>query len=296
MSGSLILLVAVGALDVRWGAPPSCPVPDLKEFTEGSDGAAVVRIEPGERAAWLVDLTFLRPFQATRRLELQSCGDANRAARALLVLGLRGSDEFLGGEVSTAPADPPPPPPIVSASLAPEPEAPALTGFLHVGAVAHLVTLPAATGRARVGGGVRYAWLQAELGVRTGTTAAFSGLAAAPTQTAEVVVWPMLGVDLSACWAPVTGRFRAHACASGVVEGWQLQGRGVSNPTSGLGVLAGVGALLGANFRLVAGLEVGASAAARVHLIRPAAGFSGVPALTASPLGLELGAWVGWGF
>jgi hypothetical protein len=294
MSGSLILLVTLGALDVRWGAPPSCPVPDLKEFTEGSDGAAVVRIEAGERAAWLVDLTFLRPFQGTRRLELQSCGDANRAARALLVLGLRGPDEFLGGEVSTAPEEPPSPPPIVSASAVPEPEVQALAGFVHVGALAHLVTLPAATGRARVGGGVRFKWLQAELGLRTGTTAAFSGLTAAPTQ-AEVVVWPMLGVDLSACWAPVLGRFRAHACASGVVEGWQLEGRGVSTPASGVGVLAGVGALLGATFRLVAGLEVGVSAAARGHVIRPGAAFSGVPALTAGPLGLELGAWVGWG-
>ncbi|MBM4776557.1 MAG: hypothetical protein GQE15_02550 [Archangiaceae bacterium] len=285
MPFGVLLLVAVGGLDVGWVAPESCPLPDLAAVTSGGTGAAVVRLTTTPTARWLVDLTFNKPFTATRRLEVASCDDARRAASALLQLGLKGAERFVSGEVT--PEAPPTPPPLLDE---PSPE-PSVHGAVRLGALAHAFTLPDVAPRFTLAGALRLGVLELELTVRAGVPATF---VAGPTDTARVSIWPAFGGDLAACFAPSIGSFRPAICGTFVGELWSLVGSGVTNPDSGTGLLMSGGARARAAFVFGPGFEVGLQVAARANLRRPVAEFEGTPAVSSGPFSLEAGGWLGW--
>lgn len=286
MPFGVLALLAVGALDVGWLAPESCPVPDLAAITTGGSGAAVVRLGTTPAGKWLVDLTFNKPFTATRRLEVSSCDDARRAASALLVLGLKGAERFVSGEVTTDPP-PPTPPPLVDDRPVESP----VHGAVRLGALAHGFTLPAVGPRFTLGGALRLGVLELELTIRAGVPMIFAG---GPTDTARVTIWPAFGGDLAACFAPSLGAFRPGVCATFVGELWSLAGSGVTNPDSGTALFMSAGARLRAAFVFGPGLEVGLQASFRGNVRRPLAEFEGTPAVSSGPFSLEAGGWVGW--
>ncbi len=288
---SLVTLFSLTALDLRWNAPDGCALPDLAEITAGANGAAAVRITNGRPSSWAVDLTFLKPFQGTRHLELTSCADANRAARALLVLGLKGSDAFLAEDVATAAPPAPSPPNVTTSTLVIEREGTRLSGGVRTGALANLFGLPAATPRFFLAGMLRVGAIELELGVRTGVTATWAG---GPTSTAAVSVWPSIGGELAGCFSPRLARFRPAACALVVAERWEMAGLGIANPASGVSTLVGIGGRARLGFSLGAGFEVGVLAALLGFVRRPVAQFEGVPSLAAGAFGFEAGAWLGF--
>lgn len=288
MPFGVLVLVAVGALDVGWVAPESCPVPDLAAVTTGGTGSAVVRLSTTPTEKWVVDLTFTKPFTATRRLEVSSCDDARRAASALLQLGLKGAERFVTGEVTTeAPPPPPTPPPLVDE----QPVEPAVHGAVRLGALAHAFTLPVVAPRFTLAGALRLGVLELELTVRAGVPSTFAG---GPTDTARVSIWPAFGGDLAACFAPSFGAFRPAICGTFVGELWSLAGSGVSNPDSGTALFMAGGARARAAFVFGPGLEVGLQVSARGNVRRPVAEFEGTPAVSSGPFSLEAGGWVGW--
>lgn len=292
MTLGLITVLAVSSLDVRWLAPEACAAPDFSLLASTSTGAAEVRITTLTQARWLLELTFLAPFQATRRLELGSCVDARRAARALLVLGLKGADAFQTTELPLAP-----PPLTTSEPLLPPTEArpgpttpfPVLS--VRLGALANVFTEPAPTPRFTLAAAVRLGVLELELTARAGVPASFPG---GPTSSSAVSIWPVLGGDLAGCFAPTFGRVRLGVCATVVGEWWRLEGQGVSSPSVGNAALLAAGGQGRMSFALGAGFEAGITAALRGNLRRPVARFAEVEALSAGSVGLEASAWVGW--
>lgn len=290
MTPGLLTLLTLSALDVQWLAPPSCAAPDLSLLATGASGRAEVRITSDAPTRWVLELAFLEPFQATRRLELGSCADARRAARALLVLGLKGADAFQQAEVplpappltASEPLPPPPPP-------APRATGPVLT--LRLQGLATVLALPAVTPRFGLAGALRFGALELELGVRAGVPATFPG---GPTSTATVALWPTLGGELLGCLGVSVGRLRPAGCASVVTEWWQLAGAGVSSPGRGSAALLSAGAVGRLGFTLGAGFELGVSVAFRGNLLRPTAEFAGQRALTTGPVTLEGGAFLGF--
>ena len=290
MTSGLFNLLMLSALEVRWLGPESCPAPDLAPVSTTSSGVAEVRLTSPAPAAWLLELTFLEPFHATRRLELGSCADARRAVRVLLVLGLKGNDAFQ----QTEPALTGPPlttrEPIDAAATTGD-APPALVLSVHLGALATFLTVPAATPRVTLGAAVRRGVFEVELVARAGVPAAFAG---GPTSTAAVSVWPVVGGELSGCFSPMVGPLRLGACATLVGEWWRLEGQGVSAPAAGDAALVGLGGQGRVGFVLGGAFEAGLSATARGNLWRPAARFGALEALQASPFSLEAAAWVGW--
>lgn len=287
-------LLSLSALDVRWTAPAGCSLPDLAELTAGTNGSAVVRITNGAPRRWGVDLTFLKPFQGTRHLDVTSCDDANRAARALLVLGLRGSEAFLEEDVSAPPAPPPPTqsaPQLSAVPIEVTRAGPVMSGGVRTGALANVLGLPATTPRFWVSGVLRVGSLELELAVRAGVPGVWPG---GPTSTSSVAVWPTLGAELAGCYGPRLGRFRPAACALVVAERWEVRGAGVSDPRTGLGALVGVGARAHLAFSLGAGFEVGTRMALLGNVRRPVAEFDDVASLSAGPISFEAGGWLGF--
>lgn len=286
MSFGVLALLAVGALDVGWLAPETCSVPDLATITAGGSGAAVVRLSTTPTGKWLVDLTFNKPFTATRRLEVSSCDDARRAAGALLLLGLKGAERFVADEV-TPQAPPPTPPPLPDD----RPLEPAVHGAVRIGALAQAFTLPIIAPRFTLAGALRFGLFEVELTLRAGVPAIF---VAGPTDTARVSIWPAFGGDLAACFAPSIGAFRPALCGTVVGELWTLAGTGVTNPDSGTGLFVSGGGRARAAFVFGPGFEVGLQVSARANLRRPVAEFEGTPAVSSGPFNLEAGGWLGW--
>lgn len=294
MMTGLITALALSALDVRWLAPEACTAPDLSLLASTSSGSAEVRITTPTPATWLLELTFLQPFQATRRLELGSCVDARRAARALLVLGLKGAEAFQKTELPLAAPPLTTSEPTPSTTLAPTPvERPPLPPRFGVrlGALVNFFTEPAPTPRFTLGASLGVGVLEFELTARAGAPAAFPG---GPTSASTVSVWPVLGGELAGCFSPTFGRVRLGACVTAVAEWWRLEGQGVSNPSVGNAALFAMGAQGRFAFALGAGFETGITVALRGNARRPVARFGDVDALQAGPAGLEAAGWVGW--
>jgi hypothetical protein len=289
MMPGLVTLLALSALDVRWLAPETCTAPDLSLLAATSTGSAEVRITTPTPATWLLELKFVEPFQATRRLELGSCVDARRAARALLVLGLKGADAFQTTELPLAPPPLTASEPITPTEATPTGLPPVLS--VRLGALANVFTAPAPTPRFTLGAAIRRGALELEVTARAGVPALFPG---GPTRESAVSVWPVLGGDLAGCFTPTFGRARVGLCATLVAEWWRLEGQGVSNPGVGSAALLAIGGQGRVGFALGARFEVGVSVALRGNAIRPVARFGDVEALQAGPLGLEASAWVGW--
>jgi hypothetical protein len=293
MTSGLFTLLALSTLDVRWLAPPECTAPDLSVLASTSNGSAEVRLTTSAPATWLLELTFLEPFQATRRLELGSCVDARRATRALLMLGLQGAEAF--EKTHLAPATPPllSSEPLARTGVAPKPPEvrPTPRLALRLGALANVFTEPAPTPRFTLGAAVRIGVLEVELTARAGVPALFAG---GPTSSSAVSLWPVLGGEFSGCFSPPFGRVRLGACATVVGEWWRLEGQGVSNPSAGNASLLAVGGQGRAGFLLGAGFEAGVSVALRGHARRPVARFGDFDALQPGPFGLEATGWVGW--
>lgn len=234
--------------------------------------------------AWLLELQFLEPFTATRRLQLSTCSDARSAARALLVLGLQGAERF---------AQAPPPlsaPPLTTSDVIVSAPSRARLG-LRAGGWASFFSVPVPTPRISLMGVVLVRALELELSARTGFSTQFAG---GPASGAAVRIWPTLGGEASGCWAPVFGRWRLGVCGSALVEWWQLRGEGVSDPREGHGVSVALGPTAKLALELMPGLELGLNVAGRVALRRPEARFAGVPAVVAGPVALDLGLWLGW--
>lgn len=293
MMPGLVTLLALSALDVRWLAPETCAAPDLSLLASTSNGVAEVLITTPTPATWVLELKFLEPFQATRRLELGSCVDARRAARALLVLGLKGADAFAETELPVA-APPPttvepnePTAPPVPPEVPPTP----LVIAVRLGALANFFTAPAPTPRFTLGAAVRLGVLEVELTARAGIPAVFAG---GPTSASAISVWPALGGELAGCFSPTFGRVRFGACGTVLGESWRLQGQGVSNPSSGSAALVAIGGQGRVTFALGAGFEAGVTVALRGNARRPVGRFGDVDALLAGPIGLEGAGWVGW--
>ncbi|MDP1918776.1 MAG: hypothetical protein Q8L14_21185 [Myxococcales bacterium] len=290
MMPGLVTLLALSALDVRWLAPDTCTAPDLSLLASTSNGTAEVRITTPTPATWVLELKFLEPFQATRRLELGSCLDARRAARALLVLGLKGADAFEKTELPLA--APPlttsdPSPPMAPSEVPPTP----LVISVRLGALANVFTAPAPTPRFTLGAALRLGVLEVELTARAGVPAVFAG---GPTSASAISVWPALGGELAGCFSPTFGRVRFGACGTVVGEWWRLEGQGVSNPSAGNAALVAIGGQGRVAFVLGAGFEAGVTVALRGNARRPVGRFGDVDALLAGPLGLEGAGWVGW--
>jgi hypothetical protein len=284
---TLAAAVVVGALDVQWLAPPSCPAPDLSRL-EGSSGRAMVKLDPTAPATWHLELTFLEPFEASRALDLSSCDDARRAARALLVLGLQGAEAFRQTEVPVSP------PPIVAAPVEPPPAGlTPVSVTARAGGLFSFASVPAGSGRFIGGADVRVGFFEAGLLARVGLPATF---AAPGVEGGAVTMWPTLGGEVMACWAPRTGRFTFSACASLVTEWWQLAGQGVTDPGRGSAAYVAAGPLARATVRLVSSLEVGGSLAFRAALRRPTAVLDGREVASAGPVSFEAQAFVGWAF
>ncbi len=284
MLGLLTVLLA-GGLEVRWTAPPTCERPDLSLLTS-ENGRAEVTITTPSAATWVLDLAFVEPFQATRHLELGSCTDARRAARALLLLGLKGAEAFRD--------EPPPSPPPLTASEpvpAPSPPPSSLHVTLRAGALGDAFAAPAVTPRFLVAAAVSIASFEGELAVRAGLPATFPG---GPIDGAAISVWPTLGAEVAACLVLSPGRLvRPAACGTVLAEWWQLRGLGVSDPLGGSATLLGAGGQLKAVIALGDLLELVPFLNARAHLRRPSARFAGVSALDAGALSLEAGLAVG---
>jgi hypothetical protein len=281
---SAVLLIALGALDVQWLAPESCPAPELSRLA-GASGRAVARVDTNTPGTWRLELTFVEPFTGTRTLELSSCADARRVARALLVLGLQGAEAFQSSEVATSPTpvvatEPPAPtvaPPVAGLSITPR-----LGGAFSFGSA------PLGSGRFVAGADLRVRFFEAGLLARVGLPLRFD-----TPSGAKVALWPTLGGDLTACWAPRSGRFTFGACASLVAEWWQLEGSGVTDPGRGSAAYVSAGPLARATWRFGPAFEVGGSLAFRAAIRRPTAVLDGREALSAGPVALEAQAFVG---
>lgn len=272
------LLVMLSALDVQWLAPESCPAPNLT-MTSSANGRAVVRVEQVSLATWRLELTFLEPFSATRSLELASCQDVRRAARALVSLGLSGAEAFQSTEVS--------PPPVVAAEPTPqpppstEPEKPAVAVLARVGGVVSVAS-PGVSPRVVAGFDVELGSFAVGLSARVGF----------PVELTGVRFWPTVGADAAACWAPRVGSFVFSACASAVVEWWQLEGLGVSDSRKVSAAWVALGPLLRAAFR-PGRFEFGVSVAGRGAAVRPEARIDGTAVATPPLFSLEAGAFAG---
>jgi hypothetical protein len=284
----LAAMLAVGALEVQWLAPESCPAPDLSRVTD-ANGRAVVRLDATARATWRLELTFIEPFDASRSLELSSCADARRAARALLVLGLQGAEAFRASDVPVSP------PPVVPAVIEapPPPPKPLVSVTARAGGLFSFGSVPAGSGRFLGGADLRVGFFEAGLLARLGLpiTGAATGV-----EGGAVTMWPTLGGEVSACWAPRSGRFTFGACGSLAVEWWQLSGQGVTDPARGSAAWVAVGPLARATWRLGAALEVGGALAFRAAVRRPIAVLDGREAAAAGPVSFEAQAFVGWTF
>ncbi len=285
MTPGLFTALALGVLDVRWLAPETCPAPDLALLSTTAKGSAEVRLTTPPPATWLLELTFFEPFQATRRLELSSCADAKRAARALLLLGLKGDEAFQKTEL------PLPAPPLTTSELAVAAPPPGRLLSFRLGALAAFFTVPTPSPRFTLGASIRRGVIEVELVARAGVPALFAG---GPTSTAAVSVWPVVGGELAGCFSPLVGRVRLGACASFVGEWWRLSGQGISDPAVGDAALLALGGQGRAAFLFGAGFEAGITAALRGNAWQPVARFAGVDALQAGVLSLEVAAWVGW--
>jgi hypothetical protein len=283
----LAAVLVFGALDVQWRAAPSCPAPDLSRLAD-SNGRAVVQLQH-EASTWRLELTFVEPFEATRVLELSSCADAQRAARALLVLGLQGAEAFRASEVPVSP------PPAVAAPVAPAPAEPSrpVSVSARAGGLFSFASVPAGSGRFFAGADVRVGFFEVGLAARVGLPITF---AAPGIDGGTVTMWPTLGGELTACWAPRSGRFTFGACGSLAVEWWQLTGQGVTDPGQGSAAWVALGPLARVTWRLVSSLEVGGALAFRAALRRPTAVLDGREVASAGPVSFEAQAFVGWAF
>ncbi|MDX2009346.1 MAG: hypothetical protein SFW67_04100 [Myxococcaceae bacterium] len=285
----LAAVLVFGALDVQWRAPPSCPAPDLSRLAD-SNGRAVVQLEADAASTWRLELTFVEPFEASRVLELSSCADAQRAARALLVLGLQGAEAFRASEVPVSA-----PPTVAPSAVTPPPvDRPTpVTVTARAGGLFSFASVPAGSGRFLAGADVRVGFFEAGLGLRVGLPIRF---AASGIDGGAVTMWPTLGGEVTACWAPRSGRFTFGACGSLAAEWWQLTGQGVTDPGRGDAAWVAAGPLARATWRLVSSLEVGGALAFRAALRRPTAVLDGREVASAGPVSFEAQAFVGWGF
>jgi hypothetical protein len=286
MSLGVLSAVVLASLDVDWRAPESCPPPDVSLLSSAT-GKVQATIDNPSRATWILDLAFLEPFQATRRLELSSCTDVRRAARALLVLGLKGAEAF-----TTAPAPTPPPLTESSVELPPPPSPPAGPRLaLSAGALASALTVPSFSPRLVIEGSLGVGAFEAAAMVRGGLPVVVAG---GPTATAAVSIWPTLGGELLGCVSPSHARaVRPAVCGAMLGEWWQLRGQGVSDPRGGSSALVGLGAQARVTVELGSWLQLTAFLTARGHLLRPVAQFEGVDAVAAAPFSVEVGALLG---
>lgn len=279
MTLGLVTLVLAAGLDVRWSAPGTCEQPDLS-LLASANGRAEVTVSNPAPATWQLELTFLEPFQATRHLELGSCADVRRAARALLLLGLKGAEAFR--------AEPPPSPPPLTESV-PEPTAsPApVQVSLALGALANVLAAPAVTPRLLLEARLSRGAFAGLLSVRGGLPASFAG---GPIDGAAVIAWPAIGAELGGCLVlSPERRVRPAGCVMVLAEWWQLRGTGVSDPHVGSAALLGAGGRLEVALGLSDAIALTPFLAARGHLRRPSAQFDGSVALAAGALGLEAG-------
>lgn len=289
MGLSVLSAVVLASLDVDWRAPETCPAPDLSLIAASANGSARAIVTQPSRATWVLELDFLEPFQASRRLELSSCTDVRRAARALLVLGLKGAEAF-----NAAPVPPPTPPPLTKSDVQPvaTPPEPSPRFALRLGALAQALSTPAVTPRLALEGGVGTGPFDVSLMVRAGLPAQYQ---AGPTATSAVSIWPALGGELLGCFTPNPDRpVRPSFCGGALAEWWQLRGVGVSDPLAGSAPLLGAGAQVRLTVEVGTWLELTAFLSARAHLLRPVARFGGVDALSAGPFSLEAGALAGF--
>ncbi|MCA2980667.1 MAG: hypothetical protein INH41_30885 [Myxococcaceae bacterium] len=276
----LVAALACGALEVQWLAPEACPAPDLSRLS-ASSGRAVARLEQPAAGTWRLTLTFVEPFRADRALELSSCDDARRAARALLVLGLQGAEAFQAFEAPVSP------PPIVEAPAPRRVEVAA-----RVGGAGAVGAAPGLSGRFVAGVDVRVAGFAVGLWARAGLPVDY----ATAVEGSRVRLWPVAGGELTGCWAPRVGRLTFGACGSLALEWWRLTGLGVTDPGQGSAAALSLGPLARLTVRAVAALELGVAAAVRVAALRPAALLDGREVLSAAPVGVEAQAFVGWRF
>jgi len=286
MSLTVLSAVVLASLDVAWRAPESCPPPDVSLLASAT-GKVQATVDNPSKATWLLELAFLEPFQATRRLELSSCTDVRRAARALLVLGLKGAEAF-----TTAPA--PSPPPLTESAVEPLPSPPPTPGprlALSAGALASALTVPSFSPRFLIEGSLGVGAFEAAVMLRGGLPVVVPG---GPTATAAVSIWPTLGGELLGCFSPNHARtVRPAVCGAMLGEWWQLRGQGVSDPRSGSSALVGLGAHARVSIELGSWLQLTAFLTARGHLLRPVARFEGVDTVAAGPFSVELGALIG---
>lgn len=277
---SLVALISLQALQLDWRAPASCEAPAI---STDAPGRITVTVTQPSAMQWVVELEFVEPFQAKRRLELSSCDDVRRATRVLVLLGLRGEQAFAATVVTpgSPPVEPAPPPmPAVTVGITP-----------RAGVQAQLFTLAVVTPRFELGAALTLGLFELGLDLRAGVPARFEG---GPTGEAAVIIWPTLGATLSGCLSPQLGRFRPAACAAALAEWWQLEGVGVTNPRRGTAALLALGLTARLAFALTTSLELSASVSGRVNVLRPVAQFDGVTTQSARAFGLELGGWLGW--
>ncbi len=275
-----VVLLSMSGVELDWRAPPSCPAPTLSSLSAHLAGSVEVDVVTEEVQRWSVALHFTAPFRALRELEVGSCEEARRVVLALIELGLKAA-QTAAAPVSVAPTLPiesePP-------ELPTTPHGPWVVGL---GAAMNVASSPGTTTRFTLSGGLRFDSFEADLVARTGIPITSAGPVA-------IEWWPVLGGELLGCWVPSSGRLRFGICAGALAEWWRQTGPWMLFFPRRDEALVAIGGGFRVSVSLVAGVELGLSFAARVHVVRPVVTFDTLSS-AASPASVEVGGFVGWG-
>jgi hypothetical protein len=281
MFGTVFLLVATIS-PVTWVAPESCSSPDFSALSLPADGTVEVKLDSPGETVWNLEIQFLTPFLATRKITLGSCGESQKTALVLIQLAFSGTKSV----------------PVVPAAQMKQPQVfveeiehdISIVPFAHLGAVVSAGTLSRPTTRFVFAGGIRVASFEIELNART----SIPSIQLIPSTQSEVSIWPALGTELVGCWSPLVGHFTLGGCVTAVIEWWRFAGLSGFEPEPLRSVLAGIGVQARISYTLDSGIMFGLAASMRINVSRPGISFDGERFLTAGPQNLDLGAWIGF--
>lgn len=262
---SLLLVAApvLGAVDVQWTAPETCPAPHVRSL-EGGGQAEVQLVE--RDGGWQVTVLFFEP-NGLRRVQAKSCEEAIRAATLLLQLGARDAAPVVAPVAVPAPAPAAPTePPILPWHFS-------LTG----GVAFDVGALPFVEPRFAISGTASHGLLRLVGDVRIGLPGKL-----APT----VNVHRAFEFQGAGCFNFATERVAFSPCVAASVGSWAA-----ANETLAVSTL---GPQLRIAANLFSNIEVGAMTGMRFNLVRPEP-FDATGILFTTPLiSADLQLTLGW--
>lgn len=242
---------------------PCAAAPEVSELVGAASGAAGVEVAP-EGVKWRLVVRFLSPVEGERVMRTGTCEEAAQAALLIVRLGARGQPAVPAREPLLPPADPPP-----SLAVEDRPEPPRFS--LAVTALAQQGTLPTLVSRFGVTAGLE--WAERWMGLFSLRGGGQTVVPGGPTPESRVVVQPLIGGQISACWQPHGGRVSGGPCAVVGAEAWQVEGVNVARPRGASGISAVAGLDARGAVQLWEGLSVTATLGGRVGLVRPSVYF-----------------------